>query len=59
MDLCTGVGIEVSQEVKTKMQTESTDKSKNTAGIDALFVLSFPALCGMRQVDPGIDPCIF
>ena len=30
VDLCVGVGVEISQEVKTKMQTESTDKSKNT-----------------------------
>lgn len=29
VDLCTGVHIDLSQEVKTKMQTESTDKSKN------------------------------
>lgn len=36
VDLCTGVGIEVSQEVKTKMETEAQDKAKNDISNEGL-----------------------
>ena len=36
VDLCTGVGIDISQEVKTKMQIEDTDKAKNSVENEGL-----------------------